>query len=671
MSVSAATLATAQSLISGVTSHFTNQSAALQSAYQVIAPAIASYNASQATNYKAAANQTVYQAANQAAAQANTQAVVAAQTQAQAAAQWAAQVQAQQAAVQKAEQDTRQAALVKNAEKNVKYGTAERSAVQAEASVENGDWLSCLYPTGFEWNLPVGKITPAIGAPIYVSAVGDHLSASEYLSRYGIDPEAAYQALRSEAPVAPPKLVILAAPTKSQAEQAAISKGVVNLSTISQSQPYKTAKSLVGSITSQMTGAERSAYVEPIQIGNKIGMNISYWGEDQVNDVRDYLDDASITIDKDTKVTYDSSTDSYSATSSAVSSNADDSAKDADKTPSRVSDEEKLRQKDAISNAKDALLGGVKKVTDTLGLTSEFLATDWAEIDKLVKGQKVATGTKSLLNYGNAKDILMTEEAAYESQAAYDANNCVGPLCGAAEDITGAVAGAINISTQPIADALKPLIDALQRVIDTLNANLKLAQDTIINLPSTITGAIDKTYEKLTAFMKPYTDYISTTQKALLDLPNSIIDGIKGWIQPDIDWLKGEATKYYDKLMDMRDWAEAKFNEKLAPILDRINSLANLSMKDVEAYALGKFEELKSWMFAEWEKFKESPTGEVLKQLTALYNWIVAEVGKYLKAGTPTPEESAKMIIDTQKAMQPYVDEYIKTFCSNPLIEGP
>jgi hypothetical protein len=57
------------------------------------------------------------------------------------------------------------------------------------------DWL-CLPPTGFEWVLPAGKISPIIGDPIYISAFGEHLSRKTYLERYKVDPEIAYQYMR-------------------------------------------------------------------------------------------------------------------------------------------------------------------------------------------------------------------------------------------------------------------------------------------------------------------------------------------------------------------------------------------------------------------------------------------------------------------------------------------
>ncbi|MDD1761108.1 MAG: hypothetical protein LUQ59_02655 [Methanothrix sp.] len=64
---------------------------------------------------------------------------------------------------------------------------------------DSGDWLDCDLPTGFEWTLPAGKITPIVGDPIYISGNGEHLSQSEYLDKYKIDPEIAYKLMRGKA----------------------------------------------------------------------------------------------------------------------------------------------------------------------------------------------------------------------------------------------------------------------------------------------------------------------------------------------------------------------------------------------------------------------------------------------------------------------------------------
>jgi len=57
------------------------------------------------------------------------------------------------------------------------------------------DWL-CDLPLGFEWILPAGKISPIVGTPLYVSGLGGNLSRDEYLTKYNVDPEIAYQLMR-------------------------------------------------------------------------------------------------------------------------------------------------------------------------------------------------------------------------------------------------------------------------------------------------------------------------------------------------------------------------------------------------------------------------------------------------------------------------------------------
>ena len=70
--------------------------------------------------------------------------------------------------------------------------------VADEALTNSADWLECALPTGFEWILPAGKIMPIIGDPIYISGFGEHLSRSAYLDKYNIDPEMAYNLMRSK-----------------------------------------------------------------------------------------------------------------------------------------------------------------------------------------------------------------------------------------------------------------------------------------------------------------------------------------------------------------------------------------------------------------------------------------------------------------------------------------
>ena len=64
-------------------------------------------------------------------------------------------------------------------------------------SQENLKKIGSAYPpSGFEWVLPSGKITPVVGQPIYISAIGEKFSRQDYINRYRIDPEIAYEYMR-------------------------------------------------------------------------------------------------------------------------------------------------------------------------------------------------------------------------------------------------------------------------------------------------------------------------------------------------------------------------------------------------------------------------------------------------------------------------------------------
>jgi hypothetical protein len=76
-------------------------------------------------------------------------------------------------------------------------GVVNEISVEDLAADNRSDWLYCDLPVGFEWNLPAGKITPVVGDPIYISGFGEHLSWEEYLLKYNIDPEIAYQRMRN------------------------------------------------------------------------------------------------------------------------------------------------------------------------------------------------------------------------------------------------------------------------------------------------------------------------------------------------------------------------------------------------------------------------------------------------------------------------------------------
>ncbi len=75
-------------------------------------------------------------------------------------------------------------------------GVVNEVSNEALGDDDDGDWLECSLPEGFEWILPAGKITPIVGDPIYISGFGEHLSYEAYLEKYEIDPEIAYRLMR-------------------------------------------------------------------------------------------------------------------------------------------------------------------------------------------------------------------------------------------------------------------------------------------------------------------------------------------------------------------------------------------------------------------------------------------------------------------------------------------
>ena len=70
------------------------------------------------------------------------------------------------------------------------------SLADVKETTEDG-WLPCVAPGGFEWTLPSGKITPVVGAPIYVDAFGKQMSYQDFLTKYNVDPEIAYTKMRA------------------------------------------------------------------------------------------------------------------------------------------------------------------------------------------------------------------------------------------------------------------------------------------------------------------------------------------------------------------------------------------------------------------------------------------------------------------------------------------
>jgi hypothetical protein len=71
------------------------------------------------------------------------------------------------------------------------------AAPKVDGQVVLDEWL-CILPNGFEWILPAGKITPVVGDPIYISGRGEYLTRKDYIMKYNVDPEIAYEFMRSK-----------------------------------------------------------------------------------------------------------------------------------------------------------------------------------------------------------------------------------------------------------------------------------------------------------------------------------------------------------------------------------------------------------------------------------------------------------------------------------------
>jgi len=73
----------------------------------------------------------------------------------------------------------------------------DTEASKVDRQVVLDEWL-CILPNGFEWVLPAGKITPVVGDPIYISGKGEYLTRKDYIMKYKVDPEIAYEFMRSK-----------------------------------------------------------------------------------------------------------------------------------------------------------------------------------------------------------------------------------------------------------------------------------------------------------------------------------------------------------------------------------------------------------------------------------------------------------------------------------------
>ena len=58
------------------------------------------------------------------------------------------------------------------------------------------EWLGCLSLPEYLSKIPTGQIRPVVGPIIWIDGNGSKLSTEEYISKWGIDPEPAWVAIK-------------------------------------------------------------------------------------------------------------------------------------------------------------------------------------------------------------------------------------------------------------------------------------------------------------------------------------------------------------------------------------------------------------------------------------------------------------------------------------------
>ena len=124
-----------------------------------------------------------------------------------------------------------------------------------DSSLES-DYLSCVDPTGFEWTMPSGKV-----GPNYVDAFGNQMSREEYIATYNVDPEYAYQYMRTNQ--AANELAAIQATRGGSVAQLsglkAIPSGVGSVATVSPTRSYQYASLSNAEATAQAVDSYASS----------------------------------------------------------------------------------------------------------------------------------------------------------------------------------------------------------------------------------------------------------------------------------------------------------------------------------------------------------------------------------------------------------------------------
>lgn len=670
---------------------------AAQAANQAASQAIVSRSAAQSANQAALqsnSSRTVAQAANQAASQAQRQgASQQVQTQAQADALYAqAQAQAAQAKAQAAQAKAQaeakaladaQAYAKTQAEAAARFQAASAASTRAQAATQPGmaeaeeNWLGCIDPTGFEWSLPSGKITPIVGAPIYIDAYGDQYSQAAYQSKYGVDPEEAYTKMRAAATVV--KTPVSPQPTVQQAATG-IKQGTTQSTAALNAAMVSFANRITGffdgvtqfseGTTSliPMTAEERALYrdiplseEERAYFAQEIDYRPSSLGPEPVLGGRSEIIETkrgptaaemlAAWIEPVTNLIYPSS--SIPSSSQPAS---------------------------AQSSLYGQLQNQILSFVGSLGGLDEDLNS--LMVDYYGMG---ADNYLAAYNWGTSNPINALNNAVYDyavmqgmtsDEAAAAAEACTGPLCGIQSALTGTIEGLIG----PVLSAINTIMQTISGYISNLTNNIKSLAESAKSVLDTVLQAVMK-----------IPGQIEDAVTGIYTKMEGIINQIPGWIKGAYDWATQQvstiATTIYDKLKAAYDWAQNNIATVVGAVVTAINP-AILPFLNLAKTVLENMENIKGWVSGLWDNAR-GMIDSVVKQaqqvwdyvthidwtkaiseaIMSLISWLSSILMPLLEKLIPTDEQvraALKGALDTVESM---TEQVAKDFCTDPLAE--
>jgi len=506
-----------------------------------------------------------------------------------------------------------------------------------------------------------------------------------------------------KAVISAPKAVAVRTPAKA-----------VVASPAKQTAPVRTANNIITGITSRMIGAQNSSKTSVQTINNQLGMAIQYdfggalkSGLGTLGNVANTIvnpigtglkavagglksDDKQVATavkssasnsgastqkaTQKTTIPISSMSKKSKATISQISStgayNSDSSMAVAQKAAATSNWMYNGATYKIPSNLKEAANALIKGPTVIPKQAYQLASTSWNELDKIMRGQQSVPAYEGSLSLDQAKNAIATPEI-----------DCIGGLCGALNGISGlvgnaaaAAAGAvnavINVNTQAIASALAPLISAAQGAFNALKQAGADMLKAVQSIPQTLTNAVNSVWSKVESRIAGFESKITRTWERLTKIPGEVLQSVKSFINPTLEWVKSQATNALDRINKLQGQVKQWILDQVTPIWTRITQFANEIWAKVYSFAQKQYESVMAWVQAEIAKAKEWLPALLLTNFEALIAFLTTKVADYLAKAAPTPEEAAEAIIQTQKALQPYVDQYIKDFCTDPMGQG-